>query len=611
MLQSAVSALALAITASAAFTGNLNYLSPSKHHASLGISIRKVAKRTYANSPWDPAKLNFTHGVASGDPYDDSVILWTRVAPNMDNDKSNVTVSGYVPLYDHSTDTYVQKSDSPTLAQHTPVPMLTSPSRLRPRNWHHTLSIANYQFSVCNSNNTSPVGRTKTIPSKDAKVDSPVRIAVYSCSNFPFGFFNAYGNPVRKDSVDYVVHLGDYIYEYGNGEYGWGNSLDRIPLPDRQIYTLYDYRKRLATYRTDLDLLASHQQFPWIPVWDDHEVSDNTWRDGASELNNTEESFIMDGGVSVDQRKMNAVRAYFEWMPIRQVDMDDNLRIWRDFSFGNLFDLIMLDTRQYDRAITDVYWNTDYVNSIKNEASRSLMGPRQETWFYRTLRDSSTRGAQWRVIGNQIIFSRMNESLSFGAENPFNTDQWDGYQANRNRTFEVLYEQNVSNNIFLAGDSHASWVSDLVWLGEHEYDQNTGSGSVGVEFAGSAVSSPCPAGQNISLANANVGSAWLTNANRELQWQDLFYRGYYELRIDYNAVNASFFGIPTTRIKQGYEISLANFTVIAGENKLHRQNGTTAVGGIAESGSLKNGRVVQTNITHDTGSGDYLKYDSP
>lgn len=154
-----------------------------------------------------------------------------------------------------------------------------------------------------------------------------------------FGFFNAYGNTVRKDSVDYVVHLGDYIYEYAEGVYGSGASLGRIAYPDREIYTLYDYRKRLATYRTDLDLLASHQQFPWIPVWDDHgkrapsvgfqkallifdcvaEVADNTWRDGSAELNNTEESFIKAGGVSVDQRKMNAVRAYFEWMPIRFV----------------------------------------------------------------------------------------------------------------------------------------------------------------------------------------------------------------------------------------------------------------------------------------------------
>lgn len=100
-----------------------------------------------------------------------------------------------------------------------------------------------------------------------------IGLAVYSCSNFPFGFFNAYGNPARKDSVDYVLHLGDYIYEYANGDYGWGQSIGRVPLPEHTIFTLYDYRKRLATYRTDFDLLLSHQQFPWIPVWDDHEVA--------------------------------------------------------------------------------------------------------------------------------------------------------------------------------------------------------------------------------------------------------------------------------------------------------------------------------------------------
>ena len=127
------------------------------------------------------------------------------------------------------------------------------------------------------------------------------------------------GNTVRKDSVDYVVHLGDYIYEYANGEYGWGNSLERVPLPDREIITLYDYRKRIATYRTDLDLVASHQQFPWIPVWDDHEVADNTWRDGMAELNNTEDSFIREGGIAVDQRKLHAVRAYFEWSVRSQI----------------------------------------------------------------------------------------------------------------------------------------------------------------------------------------------------------------------------------------------------------------------------------------------------
>lgn len=405
--------------------------------------------------------------------------------------------------------------------------------------------------------------------------------------------------------MDYVIHLGDYIYEYKNGDYGWGNSIGRIPLPDREIYTLYDYRKRLATYRTDLDLLLSHQQFPWIPVWDDHEVADNTWRAGSSELNNTEDSFVKDGGVSVDQRKMNAVRAYFEWMPIRQVEMDDNLRIWRNFEIGDLMDLIMLDTRQYDRSITDLYWNTDYVHQIANDAGRSLMGSRQENWFYNKLSQSSKRGAAWRIIGNQIVFSKLNQSFAYGAANPLDYDAWDGYQSNRNRTLAHLYENKINNTIFLAGDSHASWVSDLVWLDTHPYNPATGEGSIGVEFAGSAVSSPCPYGQNITLATANKYSGLLTANNPELQWQDLYYRGYYEISVAKDAVHASFFGMPTITTRNGYEISLANFTVLSGENKLMRTGGATA-GGVAESGSLKFGTVSGGNATNDTATGKWF-----
>ncbi|OTA55240.1 PhoD-like phosphatase [Hypoxylon sp. EC38] len=610
----ALQLLSFAGTAAAAFTGNLNYFSPSK------------LKRTYANSPWDPSRLNFTHGVASGDPYDDSVILWTRAAPSSDNDKSNATVSGYVPPYDHSTEQYVAKSDAPVCVNwkistsNSFEDIVDSGTAYTSSDIDYTIKVEAkklkpsttyyYKFNVCNSNNTSSIGRTKTIPTANDDVSEPVRIAVYSCSNYPFGFFNAYGNPVRKDSVDYVIHLGDYIYEYANGEYGWGNAYDRIPLPDRHLFTLYDYRKRLATYRTDLDLLANHQNFPWIPVWDDHEVADNTWRDGSSHANNTEESFVMDGGVSVDQRKMNAVRAYFEWMPIRQVDMDDNLRIWRNFQFGNLFDLVMLDTRQYDRSITDVYWNTEYLGDIYNDASRSLMGPRQEAWFYRTLRGSSTRGATWRIIGNQIVFSRINSSLATGVDLPYNYDQWDGYQANRNRTFQTIYDNNIGNNIFLAGDSHASWVSDLVWLDEYPYDPASGSGSMGVEFAGSAVSSPSPAGQNITIDGIIAYSDWLVAANSELQWQDLYYRGYYELSISHEKVDAAYFGIPTTTLRNGYEIPLANFTVLAGENRLRRTDGSPAIGNV-ETGSLKGGTPIHSNLTHDTETGKWFTYTGP
>ncbi|KAF2966574.1 hypothetical protein GQX73_g7033 [Xylaria multiplex] len=597
---------------SAAFVDNLNYLSPSRHHASLGVSISRVAKRTYETPHWDSNKLNFTHGIASGDPSDDSVILWTRAAPTSDNDESNITVSGYVPLYDHSTEEYVLSSNAPVCVDWK-IGTSKSLNHIVDSGTVYTSSDIDYTIKV-EAKKLKPfttysceaccilVQQLPFVPTfrDDRKVTNRKWAA--------FGFFNAYGNPVRKDSVDYVLHLGDYIYEYGNGGYGWGDAYGRIPLPNREIHTLYDYRKRLATYRTDLDLVASHQMFPWIPVWDDHEVADNTYRDGSAHLNNTEESFIEDGGVSVDQRKMNAVRAYFEWMPIRQVDMDDNLRIWRNFQFGNLFDLVMLDTRQYDRSITDVYWNTHYLSDIYNDASRSLMGPRQEAWFYKTLQNSAKRGATWRIVGNQVVFSRINASISSGLETPFNYDQWDGYQANRNRTFHTLYENKIGNNIFLAGDSHASWVSDLVWLDEHPYDPSTGEGSIGVEFAGTAVSSPSPAGQNVTLETAQLGSALFIANNAELQWQDFYYRGYFELSISHDKVDAAYFGVPTTTVRSGAEIPLANFTVLAGANKLYRENGAAALGGVVEAGSLRGGKVVPKKLILDTETGKWHSY---
>jgi alkaline phosphatase D len=288
--------LAFAGTALASYGANLNYRSPSNHHPGLGISIPKVVKRSNPTEKRDASSLNFTHGVASGDPYATSVILWTRCAPMMDDVDDNSTVSGTVPLYNpvplyNDTDEGKPPSKSPVclnyavatdkqmkdLVDHGTVytssdvdyTVKVEASGLDPFTWYY------YQFTVCNSKNSSPVGRTKTTPAAKDDVSS-IGIAVYSCANLPFGFFNAYGNPARKDSVDYVIHLGDYLYEYKSGDtgygfaYGWGYSIGRTPLPDRNIFTLYDYRKRHASYKNDLDLQFSHQQFPWIPVWDDH-----------------------------------------------------------------------------------------------------------------------------------------------------------------------------------------------------------------------------------------------------------------------------------------------------------------------------------------------------
>lgn len=292
-------------------------------------------------------------------------------------------------------------------------------------------------------------------------------------------------------------------------------------------------------------------------------------------------------------------------MPIRQVEMDDNLRIWRTFSIGNLLDLIMLDTRQYDRGITDLYWNTDYIHAISNDTGRSMMGPRQETWFYNQLSASSSRGATWRLIGSQTVFSRINESLALGDTNPFDYDAWDGYLANRNRTLKHLYDNNITNNIMLAGDSHASWVSDLVWYGEVPYNSSTGAGSIGVEFAGSAVSSPCPGGQNITHAESFNYSTWLVEANPELQWQDLYYRGYYELYITHEKVDAQYFGIPTIVQRVPYEVSMANFTVMNGANAVQRPVG----GGVVAAGALKVGQTMWTNVTNNTLTGEYFVTD--
>lgn len=289
MVSSLVSLVYFAAIASASWTSNLNYRSPSEHHPGLGISLHKVNKR---NTPakFDASQLNFTHGVASGDPYAESVILWTRISPQYADVDSNSTVSGTVPLYWHGPNLTVstapvcvdyQVSESKDFkdvcskgraytSSDVDYTVKVEAKGLKPFTRYY------YQFNVCDSDNKSPLGRTKTAPAADDHV-TKVGLAVYSCSNYPFGFFNAYGNPARKDSVDYVIHLGDYIYEYaGDGDYGYGYSIGRVPKPESIIYTLNDYRERHATYRSDLDLQLSHATFPWIPTWDDHEVGRRT-----------------------------------------------------------------------------------------------------------------------------------------------------------------------------------------------------------------------------------------------------------------------------------------------------------------------------------------------
>ncbi|KAL8849425.1 MAG: hypothetical protein Q9221_005597 [Calogaya cf. arnoldii] len=228
---------------------------------------------------------------------------------------------------------------------------------------------------------------------------------------------------------------------------------------------------------------------------------------------------------------MNAVRAYFEWMPIRQVDLDDNLRIWRNFKMGKLMDFIF--PADVERLTRITGWNNNYIDLIRDDASRTLMGSNQENWFYRQLSESSSRGATWRVIGNQIIFSRIVSGSSVSGDN------WNGYTANRNRTLKHLYDNNIGNNVFLAGDSHQNWVSDLVWLGEKPYDNAAGTGALGVEFAGTSVTST---GNRKPIAGTDADARARVRQNEVLQWQDGYYKGYFLMTVGKEKIETQFFG---------------------------------------------------------------------
>lgn len=228
------------------------------------------------------------------------------------------------------------------------------------------------------------------------------------------------------------------------------------------------------------------------------------------------------------------------------------------------------------------------------------MGSKQENWFFRQLSESVERGATWRVIGSQMIFSRMvmTAEADDDEEIPVDVDAWDGYLASKNRTFEHIYDNGLSNVIMLAGDSHQNWVSDLTWLEEHDYNPATGQGSVGVEFAVTAVSSD---GLSGPIAEAEEISRGFIADNVELQWQEGYYRGYLELHISHERIDAQYFGCPSVRTPNAWEIPLANFTVLAGENRLARP----IAGGVVEAGALAVGEVEHTNLTLDTQTGEW------
>ncbi|CAE6456511.1 unnamed protein product, partial [Rhizoctonia solani] len=364
----------------------------------------------FSNAPliWSGG-IVFSHNVASGDPLDTSVLLWTRAYPQGTGPDQSVPVCVRYQVYDNEQlKGKVVTKGSAFTSWDVDFTVKVEARNLTPDTWYW------YTFNDCaNPSVTSPVGRTRTIasantPAQKVNGGKPLTLGVFSCSNYPFGFFNAYGYAARSTEADIMVHLGDYIYEYEEGHYGDGAPLNRT-VSGRELATISDYRTRLALYRTDESLAYNHQHFPWIQVWDDHEVADNTWKAGTADSNDTISGCkYSPSGTCFSDRKLSAIRAYHEWVPLRQVALDDKLRIWRNFQIGKLLDLTMLDTRNYDRDITDVYYNTKFVDSIHKGENRSIMGVKQEKWLEQQLLNSKSRGAVWRVIGQQVVFTQLN-----------------------------------------------------------------------------------------------------------------------------------------------------------------------------------------------------------
>ncbi|PSF05154.1 alkaline phosphatase [Marinobacter fuscus] len=455
----------------------------------------------------DKRNVRFTHGVASGDPLQDGVILWTRAVP----DSGGAVSVGWEVATDASFESLVQSGTAEASAEHDFTIKVDARGLLPGQRYY-------YRFR--SASQVSATGITRTLP--EGNVDQ-VRLAVVSCAHYPAGFFNVYREIASRDDLDAVVHLGDYIYEYSSEteSYAAGDA-DAIgrrfpPDNDRELLTLADYRGRYGIYRRDEDLQLAHQRLPFIVVWDDHEVANDTWREGADNHNADEGDFR--------ERKLMALQAFFEWMPIRPMVEGSDEAIFRSFRFGNLVDLHMLDTRiigrdqQLDYAdyLTASGLDAARFRADVSDANRTLLGAEQLLWLQAKMAYST---GQWQVLGQQVLMGRMNLPaellLAIATEDfsnlpqslqalaalkarqlqggslsaaelarletvaPYNLDAWDGYQYEREVVLGTARQLN-KNLVVLAGDTHNAWANNL-----RDFEGN----QIGVEFATASVSSP-------------------------------------------------------------------------------------------------------------------------
>jgi alkaline phosphatase D len=483
-----------------------------------GASLVLPASLRAVTVPAAPGSTAFRHGVASGDPLPDRVMLWTRVSAAAES----VDVKWQIAS-DPTLTKVVSRGEVRTGAARD-YTVKVDAGGLQPGHTYY------YAFSA--GPERSPTGRTRTLPSAADRI----RLAVVSCSNYPYGFFNVYGRVAARPELDAVLHLGDYTYEFENGRYGDGAALNRLPAPLGETITLADYRERYAIYRTDPDLQEAHRQHPFITVWDDHELANNAWRDGAQNHQPASEG-------DWAARRSAAYRAYLEWMPVREQSGASPL-LYRSFRFGSLADLIMLDTR----AIRDEQVAPDNIAGLA-DPKRTILGAAQEQWCFGELRTSQRRGASWRLLGQQVLFARMTPL----GRQVRNADTWDGYQAARERVLDVIAGDRIDNVVVLTGDVHSSWAMDVPRSPWDDYRAQTGERSLAVEFSTPAISSPPP----FSDGQGRERAAALKVMLPHLKFMDGEHRGYVLLDVTADRVRTDYMFVPTVTSRSSDETRAA------------------------------------------------------
>lgn len=450
----------------------------------------------------------FYHGVASGDPLEDRVVIWTRVTP--EGIEEEIGGTWRMALDTAMTDVVTSGDFTTTIDEDFTVKI--DADGLSPNTCYYYDFETNGAYSVR--------GRTKTLPVGD--VDH-LRFAVVSCSNYEHGYFNAYKHLAERNDIDAVLHLGDYIYEYEVG--GFSAFLeDRQNEPVNEILTIEDYRTRHSHYKLDPDLMRVHQQHPFITIWDDHEFANNAWFGGAQNHQDWEGDWF--------ERKLNAWQSYFEWMPVR--DQPDYM-VRKTFEFGTLAKIYFLDTRIEARDEQLLPGAPDL-----DSPDRTLLGDAQKAWLSDEMAESD---AQWNIFAQQVMMAPLE---ALGLE--LNTDQWDGYQADRDWMYNKVIENSLSNFIVLTGDIHTAWANNLP---TDNYNEDAQIGSMGIEFVCTSVTS--------AALPFDISDALIQLFNPHVQYSDLTEKGYMMLDITTEGIQADWMYVNTVETSTYGEIIGASY----------------------------------------------------